>query len=130
MKILLDTQAFIWFVSGDKRLGKKTIKNVLDKTNEVYVSFISFFEITIKSSIGKLSFNPSIIDDLERIDVNLLQGDKKSLLYYRIFNNENKDPFDNFLIATAQTHRLVLVTSDHKILTTDAPGVTTHDATK
>ncbi|PIP73745.1 MAG: hypothetical protein COU67_03625 [Candidatus Pacebacteria bacterium CG10_big_fil_rev_8_21_14_0_10_44_54] len=130
MKILLDTQIFIWLIQKDPRLGPQSKELVLSMTNEVYISFLSFFEMTIKSSLGKLDFDASVIGDLESMGVILLSGDQKSLSMYAVANSENKDPFDNFLISTAKVHKLTLLTSDHKILSTKAKGLKLLDATK
>lgn len=123
MKILLDTQVFIWLISEDSRLGKKSKKLLYSTNNQLYISYLSFFEMTIKASLGKLHFDPNIIDKLPNMGIELLDGDQKSLQSYQVFNQNNKYPFDNFLIATAKTHKLKLITSDHKILNLKNAGL-------
>jgi PIN domain nuclease of toxin-antitoxin system len=60
MPYLLDTHAFLWFVSGDKKLPKE-IKELVKNVNEsCFISIASFWEITIKVQLGKLKLGISI----------------------------------------------------------------------
>lgn len=130
MKILLDTQAFIWLVNDDSRLGLAAKKKALLTKNKVFISYLSFFEMTIKASIGKLKFDVSIMEDLDKMGISLLAGNKQSLSVYRVFNEKNKDPFDNFLMATAIVNNLVLMSSDQAILSTKITGLKVIDVRK
>jgi PIN domain nuclease of toxin-antitoxin system len=60
MKILLDTHTLLWFIEGDSQLSQKAKKLIEDSENRVYVSFISFFEMSIKLKIGKLHLTKSL----------------------------------------------------------------------
>lgn len=60
MKILLDTHALLWFIEGDSQLSQNAKKLIENPDNEVYVSHISFFEISIKLKIGKLQLLKSL----------------------------------------------------------------------
>jgi PIN domain nuclease of toxin-antitoxin system len=49
MAFLLDTHAFLWFVSDDKQLPNP-IKNIVKDINQpCFISVASLWEITIKS---------------------------------------------------------------------------------
>lgn len=48
MKILLDTQIFLWYISGDNRLPSFMLDIIRDADNSVYLSVASFWEIVIK----------------------------------------------------------------------------------
>ena len=100
-----------------------------DGNNRVYVSYFSFFEMTIKASIGKLSLNHSVISDLPQMGIEMVMPDVRALQGYTIFNPGNKDPFDNMLISVARIEKCTLVTSDAKILTVSVPGLKLLDAT-
>lgn len=116
MKILIDTQAFIWLINEDKRLGNKAQTLIFDTANQLNISYFSIFEMTIKASIRKLDYDPELIDDLPEMGIDILFPDKNSLKDYKIFNSNNKDPFDNALITTAIYEGCTLITSDPKIL--------------
>lgn len=54
MKLLLDTQAFLWFVAGDTRLSARARRRIEDPRNERFLSIASIWEIAIKLGLGKL----------------------------------------------------------------------------
>jgi PIN domain nuclease of toxin-antitoxin system len=116
MRLLLDTQVFIWLISDDKRLGDKASQILYDASNRLSLSYFSIFEMTIKSSIGKIDLDPSIVQDLPKMGIDLIYPNKDTLRRYRIFNPLNKDPFDNALMSIAVQSKFVLITSDSKIL--------------
>ena len=130
MKILLDTQVFIWIVEADHHLGKDAKRILKDLSNDLYISYFSFYEMSIKASIGKLSYDTSILDDLSDMGIELILPDTSELKSYKVFNPDNKDPFDNMLMNIAIRDNLCLMTSDKKILDTQVDGFKHLDATK
>ena len=54
MKLLLDTHAALWFLSGDERLGEKAKRHLTDDTNRVLLSAAVVWEIAVKRSLGRL----------------------------------------------------------------------------
>ena len=54
MRILLDTCEFLWLVAGDTKLSPKTAAALRDPQNEVFLSVVSFWEISLKHNLGKL----------------------------------------------------------------------------
>jgi PIN domain nuclease of toxin-antitoxin system len=101
-----------------------------DTSNEVFISYFSFFEMAIKASIGKLDFDSSVIDDLPKMGIELITPSNAALQKYAIFNPDNKDPFDNILAAVAIIEKCTFVTSDPKILAISTRGLNLLDATK
>lgn len=130
MDILIDTQVLVWLVTGDPRLGKVAREALVDTTNVVSISYFSFFEMTIKASIGKLSWNTSLINDLPSMGIELIMPDAEALVGYAILNPANKDPFDNIIVSVARSRNAVLMTSDPKILAITIPGFSIIDASK
>ena len=130
MKLLIDTQVFIWLTNSDNQLGSNTLQALQDTTNQVYISYFSFFEMAIKASIGKLHYDSSILDDLPKMGVELVMPDEFLLRNYSIYNADNKDPFDNVLITVARNEGYTLVTSDPKILTVRTQNLSLLDAKK
>ncbi|MFM7278152.1 MAG: type II toxin-antitoxin system VapC family toxin [Microcystis aeruginosa] len=51
---LIDTHVFIWLVEDDPILSV-SLRDILENTDNVFVSIASFWEISIKVKIGKLS---------------------------------------------------------------------------
>ena len=54
MKILLDTQIFLWAISNDRRLSREYRDAYQEPENELYLSVASVWEMLIKSGIGRL----------------------------------------------------------------------------
>jgi PIN domain nuclease of toxin-antitoxin system len=129
MRLLVDTQVFIWLINEDARLSSATLKALQDTSNEVFISYFSFFETTIKASIGKLNFDDSIMDDLPKMGVELIPPNNAALQKYAILNPDNKDPFDNILVSVAIAEKCTFVTSDPKILAISVRGLNLLDAT-
>lgn len=127
---LVDTQVFIWLSNNDKNIGASTLQTLSDGSNRVYISYFSFFEMTIKASIGKLTYDPSVISDLPKMGIEMIMPDEGALQGYAIFNPSNKDPFDNMLISVARNEKVTLVTSDPRILAVSISGFKSLDAAK
>lgn len=130
MKILLDTQVFIWLTNESEKIGATTRRMLEDTTNQLYLSYFSCFEMTIKASIGKLDYDPSVIDDLTKMGIELIMPSVSVLQTYKVYNTYNKDPFDNMLISIAIKEKSALMTSDRKILAASSPGLKTIEAMK
>lgn len=60
MKLILVTQALIWFVEINKHLPNKIKKLIEDENNEILISIATLWEIAIKSSLGKLELSYNI----------------------------------------------------------------------
>ena len=130
MKLLIDTQVFIWLTNGDSQLGSNTLQTLRDVSNQIYISYFSFFEMAIKAGIGKLHYDSSVLEDLPNMDIELVMPDVSLLRNYSIYNASNKDPFDNVLITVARNEGYILVTSDPKVLAVAVQDLSLLDAKK
>jgi PIN domain nuclease of toxin-antitoxin system len=119
MKLLLDTCAFLWFIGADRRLSPSAIEAIRSPANEVYLSVVSLWEITVKNQLGKLPLphppHPYIQQQRERHRISSLPLDESSVAYLDKLPSIHRDPFDRMLICQAMTHNLTLVTKDEKI---------------
>jgi PIN domain nuclease of toxin-antitoxin system len=55
LRVLLDTHAFLWWVSDEKPLPRKAAKLISDEGNIIFVSHATVWEMAIKTAIGKLT---------------------------------------------------------------------------
>jgi PIN domain nuclease of toxin-antitoxin system len=119
MKILLDTCEFLWLVSGDAKLSAPVAAAIQDPRNEVFLSPVSFWEISIKYSLGKLSLpaSPAEYIPLQREQhlITPLPLDEASVARLSGLPPLHRDPFDRMLVCQALAHGLVIATSDHLI---------------
>ncbi len=116
MKILLDAHAFLWVISENIKLSKNAKQAYLDSENELFFSAVSYWEIGIKISIGKLELASDWkkIIDKEMVNNGIKWLDLKKEHVQGIINLEfhHRDPFDRLLIAQAQYEQLVIMTVD------------------
>jgi PIN domain nuclease of toxin-antitoxin system len=68
MAYLLDTHAFLWFVSGDNQLPASVRDKIKDINKPCFLSIASLWEITIKKQLGKLTLNISLDELFEYAD--------------------------------------------------------------
>ncbi|HVA67692.1 MAG TPA: type II toxin-antitoxin system VapC family toxin, partial [Candidatus Binataceae bacterium] len=54
MKVLLDTHAFLWWVSDDPRVSRRARRIIADSSNQILLSAASAWEIAIKTALGRL----------------------------------------------------------------------------
>ena len=55
MKVLVDTHAFLWFMTGDARLSRAARRAIEGGENGWWLSAASVWELAIKSSLGRLT---------------------------------------------------------------------------
>lgn len=117
MNYLLDTHALLWALFDHKRLPKGVSDTILDPEHAIYVSVVSFWEIALKFSIGKITLSKVAPDDLpsfaEKAGFEILgiSADEASS-FYKLPKVRHKDPFDRLIIWQCIQNNLVLITKD------------------
>ena len=116
MRLLLDTQSFLWLVTADSRLSAKARSAFLNPENILLVSAVTGFEIAVQSSLGKLKLAEPPREFLEnRLRNNALTALPVTLAHtYRLANLpfHHKDPFDRLLIAQALEEDVPILSAD------------------
>jgi PIN domain nuclease of toxin-antitoxin system len=116
MRLLLDTQVFIWAVTDDKRLTAKARKTMREATH-IYVSAASIWEIAIKSRLGKLDGEPGLfVQAVEESGFDPLPVSLSHAAAVHALPLHHHDPFDRLLVAQAVTEPLILLTADRLLL--------------
>jgi PIN domain nuclease of toxin-antitoxin system len=115
MRLLIDTNALIWFANGDNKLSSKAIKTIEDSSNGKYVSIGSLWEMAIKKSLGKLVLNFNL-KDLPQILINnniqLLNISADHAIEIENLPLIHRDPFDRILIVQALMEKMDVVSID------------------
>ena len=114
-RLLLDTHVLLWALEDSPELGEKARRAVIDPRNEVFVSAINVWEITIKRSLGKLRGLDNLTTTVEDtgftpLPITLFHAEQAGNLPMH-----HRDPFDRMLVAQAQAEGLTIVTKDDKI---------------
>lgn len=113
---LLDTHIILWWLTNPESLLSKGRQIIADRNNVIYVSSISFWEMSIKSSLGRLSLPHNILAILQADGFKTLPLMPEESLSVADLPMIHQDPFDRILIAQAKYNNLVFITRDKKNL--------------
>jgi PIN domain nuclease of toxin-antitoxin system len=117
--IVLDTHAWVWWLTKPVKLGKKAARAIAKATG-LGIPAICVWEIAMKAEARKLRFDrpydvwldEALVSD-SRIEL-LPLIPRVSVLAVRVIW-EHADPADRIIVATAQVHDAALVTADERI---------------
>lgn len=116
MKILLDTNIFLWLFLYPSRISADVVTILKDSQNEIFLSAASAWEIAIKFGINKLqlpdapeTYVPARMKfagfkSLEITHAHVLAIAKIPLIH--------KDPFDRLLVTQANAENLTILSAD------------------
>ncbi len=117
MKLLLDTHAFLWACMEPRKLGARARAAINDPASEVFVSAISFWEISLKHALGKLDLRGVTPEALPAaaaasgFDVLRLEA-AAAASFHQLTRTGHKDPFDRMLIWQAIGSDLTLISKE------------------
>jgi PIN domain nuclease of toxin-antitoxin system len=116
MRILLDSQAVIWYVDQDHLLSPTAHAAITDPNNDLQLSAASVWEIAIKVGLGKLTLSlpyrqwmTKAINDLglSLLPITVEYADIQASL-----PQHHGDPFDRLIAAQALTDNIPVVSID------------------
>ena len=91
----------------------------MDPENDVYLSAVSAWEISVKHALGRLPLQDSperfVAEQKKQQGIEELPLDEESALHLARLPMLHKDPFDRMLVCQAITQGLLLLTSDELI---------------
>lgn len=115
-RMLLDTHVFLHWVNDDPRLTVAARRAIADAANECFLSMASCWELSIKSSLGKLKLASSVEQFVpEQLAANgftLLNLTLRHVAKVEKLPFHHRDPFDRLLIAQAFVEKMVIVSAD------------------
>src|SRR5213593_4450185 len=119
MRILLDTCAFLWIDAGATEGSARAREAFESPDNEVYLSSVSAWEITVKHALGRLPLPeaPDIYVSRLRRDhgIDALPLDEESSLHLTRLPALHRDPFDRMLVCQAIVGGMIVLTPDGSI---------------
>jgi PIN domain nuclease of toxin-antitoxin system len=125
VKLLLDTHIWLWSVTDPSRLTIRVAKALADTENELWLSSVSVWELTVlhrKRRLKMLSDIPAWVatsmEDLKLIEAPLTV---EVALAVASISFSHADPADHLLAATAKVFELTLVTADEHLI--HLPGI-------
>lgn len=115
--VLIDTHVLLWYAKGDDRLSSAVRAFIQDPQTDLYISKASLWEITIKSSLGKLDLGTSyddFIEELPRQGFLFLDIEFQDLHVLHSIPFYHGDPFDRLIIAQAMARSWAVISDDGK----------------
>ncbi|TGK71461.1 type II toxin-antitoxin system VapC family toxin [Leptospira wolffii] len=117
MPYLLDTHALLWVIGDSKQLSKKVIEIIENQENQIFVSSISLWEISLKFRLGKLNLSgikpEDILSYLEKLNINSVElSPEEASTYHKLKESFHKDPFDRMIIWQCISKKYTLISKD------------------
>jgi len=116
MKYLLDTHVMLWFLEDSPELSPKARRILKNPEHELFWSVASYWELTVKFSLGRLELDKEWSALFEREkkanriqDLPLCQ---KHCEPHLTLPWHHKDLFDRLLIGQAMVENMILITKD------------------
>ena len=114
MRLLLDANSFLWWVSDPGRLTNIARDAIEDDANAISVGIGSLWELTIKRALKKLEFPADFETVLRDEAFELLPIAHTHLRSLEGLPLLHRDPFDRLLIAQSLSENIPVVTNDRK----------------
>ena len=119
MKLLLDSCTFLWLALDPGKLSPLAVRFIDDESNELFLSHVSLWEITLKHTAGKLHLPAPPATWLPtRCEFHCLIPlpiGEPAILLTAVLPLAHADPFDRLLAAQAMHHNLTILSPDQPL---------------
>jgi PIN domain nuclease of toxin-antitoxin system len=116
---LIDTHVFLWAISSVDKLSEKALSVLQDNLAEIYLSKVSYWEICLKISKGKLKlkrgWQTQLEEERKKNRFKWLEVEPRHCEGILLLPELHKDPFDRMLISQSICESLCLISCDEKI---------------
>jgi len=116
MNYVLDMHAFIWWKENSPKLPAHVRQTLSDRSNQIWLSHASVWELQIKIQLGKLKLGAplaDLIDQESRVNrLRLLSISYDDIMKLDSLPMHHRDPFDRMIIAQALMGGFHLVACD------------------
>lgn len=117
MRFLLDTHTFLWAIFDPEKLSRSARRAIRDPDNDILVSVITFWEISLKYGLGKIELEgigpvdlPRIAEEMTLETLNIKPNEAST--FYKLPRLAHRDPFDRLLIWQAIQQKMTLISKD------------------
>ncbi|MCH9741385.1 MAG: type II toxin-antitoxin system VapC family toxin [Epsilonproteobacteria bacterium] len=114
MNIIIDTHIFLWTVSEPEKISSSKVNIMNNPENTIFISSITFIEIMIKVSIGKLKIDFGPIETAKDSGFEILDFSAEDSFALKEMPFHHKDPFDRMLISQSINRDYYLMSDDGK----------------
>ena len=118
MKVLLDTQTWLWLQDRVGRFSYSTLEILQDPETDRILSMASVWEVSIKFALGKLRLPEApdryVSDRLALSMTRILPIELRHAVQVAQLPPHHRDPFDRMLVAQALIERVPVLTADRR----------------
>lgn len=118
MRVLLDTNVFLWTQDRPERLGS-SLELLADIDNDLMVSAVTSWEVAIKAGLGKLTLPLPVRDYVPKralsLAAELLPIRHDHAARVAELPPVHRDPFDRLLVAQALEESAILLTTNAQL---------------
>jgi PIN domain nuclease of toxin-antitoxin system len=122
LKLLLDTHIWIWSQAAPEKLSSRVRRALQNEANEIWLSPISIWELILLVEKRRLALEGGPIEWVRKAAAPLKEAPLTADIVAETlrFRLPHSDPADRFLVATARSLGLTLVTADAHLLASEA----------
>ena len=119
-RYILDTHIFLWLLFDPEKIDNNKLQTLQNPKNRVYITNISFWEISLKYGLGKLELSGINPEELpqkaQKMGIEILEiGTASMSSFYKLPKiGLHKDPFDRIIIWKCINDSITLVSKDRK----------------
>lgn len=122
-RFLLDSHVLLWWSENPLSISAEARQIIANPLNHIYFSLASTWELTIKKRLGKITIPTPLIELVNQGGFKMLGITNEHIDVLQTIKPLHRDPFDHLLMAQALHEKMILITSDRKILRYDVPTI-------
>jgi len=129
MRYLLDTHTLLWAIGRSSELSREARTVLEDPGNEIFVSTISLWEISLKYALGRLVLGSIGPEDIPsycgRLGFEIVPVDAATASTYHLLrkSEHHRDPFDRMLVHQCIREKMALVSRDARMRSYEDQGL-------
>lgn len=128
---LIDTHVLLWLLFSPEKLPGKTLALLKNRHHTISVSVISFWEISLKFGLDKLTLTnvfphelPALTTQMD-IQIAPITADEFASFHQLPLVESHKDPFDRMIIWQCISKKMIFISHDKKLDTYRQLGLRT-----
>lgn len=119
MKLLLDSHVVLWALENSHRLPEHIKDMILDENNDIYVSVVSLWELSLKHKKNPeaLIYDGNLIKEYcQKAGFYFLSLSVENIYAFnKLDMSMHKDPFDQMLVAQSVSANMRLISHDNAL---------------
>jgi len=130
MNYLLDTHTLIWAITENEKLSPPVRQTLENSKNVIFISAISFWEVSLKFPSGKIELQGFFPEELPELSLKsgfqlIPLSPDECATYHKLALTNHKDPFDRMLIWQAIQRNFIFISKDKNMAQYHIAGLKT-----